>query len=352
MHKVSRREVLLGGAALVGAAASGVRGATNVDPLVPEVGKVDLVATDVYFHEGNLAQGNCNNGWIIFDDFVLVIDANTPGGAKTIIPKIQALTNKPIRFALDTHHHWDHAYGNHELAQVGAIPFAHNGVLEEMKKYETGHYGNKPGAWEELAARRPDVKASKFKPPSLVFPREIIFDDGKHRVEVIHLGTAHTIGDSFAWLPKEKILFSGDACVNGPYNYMGDGDSEKWIATLEAAKKLGAQIVCPGHGPRDAAGLLSDQQAFFKALREQVNALVKARKTSEQVKSDVNRMKGEIAANGQYGKYAKGLGVSFEDQVEKVYHEMTGKNFPETQRTGHDSRIHHAHSHGTELIHS
>ena len=76
--------------------------------------------------------------------------------------------------------------------------------------------------------------AASSKPPSVLFPREMIFDDGKHRVELIHLGVAHTHGDALAWLPKEKILFTGDACVNGPYNYVGDGNIEKWIATLEA----------------------------------------------------------------------------------------------------------------------
>ena len=53
----------------------------------------------------------------------------------------------------------------------------------------------------------------------------MIFDDGTHRVELRYFGVGHTHGDGFAWLPKEKILFTGDAAVNGPFNYMGDGDS-------------------------------------------------------------------------------------------------------------------------------
>ena len=77
----------------------------------------------------------------------------------------------------------------------------------------------------------------------------MIFDDGTHRVELRYFGVAHTHGDGFAWLPKEKILFTGDACVNGPYNYLGDGDSEQWVKTLAAARKLGAKTICPGHGP-------------------------------------------------------------------------------------------------------
>src|ERR1044072_5828418 len=136
-----------------------------------EVNKAENIASDVYFHEGDIkGHGHCNNGWVIFEDYVLVIDGNFPSGAQEIIPKIKALTDKPIRFAFDTHHHGDHAYGNQVWVEQGAVPVAHAGVIAEMKKYETGYYGNQPGRWEEAAKTRPDVAASKLKPPTLLFP--------------------------------------------------------------------------------------------------------------------------------------------------------------------------------------
>jgi glyoxylase-like metal-dependent hydrolase (beta-lactamase superfamily II) len=172
------------------------------------INEMKNIAPDVYFHEGDLkGHGHCNNGWIVFEDYVLVIDGNFPSGAKEIIPKIKAVTDKPIRFAFDTHHHGDHAYGNLVWVENGAVPVAHTGVLEEMLKYETGS-GGQPGRWEDAAKSRPDVAASKLKPPSCSFAGNI-FDDGKHRAELHHFGTAHTHGDGFAWLPKEKILFTG-----------------------------------------------------------------------------------------------------------------------------------------------
>src|SRR5204863_2770515 len=239
-----------------------------------EVNKVQTIAEDVYFHEGDIkGHGHFNNGWIVFEDYVLVIDGNFPSGAKEIIPKIKAITDKPIRFAFDTHHHGDHAYGNQVWVENGATPVAHTGVIEEMKKYETGIYSNKPGRWEDTAKTRADVAATKLKPPTLLYRTEMIFDDGKHRVELLHFGVAHTHGDGFAWLPKEKILFTGDACVNGPYNYVGDGDTGEWVKTLEAARKLGAQTICPGHGPRGSGDVLEDQQAYFVALRKEVAKL-------------------------------------------------------------------------------
>src|SRR5829696_4372315 len=102
MCKVSRRDVLVGGAAMLGLAATDsdtiVKSVEAATP-IREVGKVETLAPDVYFHEGNIVLTHCNNGWIVFEDYVLVIDANFPSGAEIIIPKIRATTNKPIRFA-------------------------------------------------------------------------------------------------------------------------------------------------------------------------------------------------------------------------------------------------------------
>jgi glyoxylase-like metal-dependent hydrolase (beta-lactamase superfamily II) len=340
MCDVSRRKLLLGGVALSSAAPAQTR---TEGALPPDVNRVDEIAEGVYFHRGDLENhGHCNNGWIIFKDYVLVIDANFPSGAHLVIPKIRRLTNKPIRFAFDTHHHGDHAYGNQVWVENGATPLAHTGVLEEMKRYETGYFGGQPGRWEEAAKTRPDVAQSRLNPPSLLFPKELYFDDGVQRVELIHFGVAHTHGDAFAWLPKQRILFTGDACVNGPYNYMGDGDSEKWIATLEAAKRLGAQLICPGHGSRGDGAMIDDQQAFFRSLRREVNRLVRAKKTPREVYQSVETIRSALAADKQIARY---VGRSLAAQVEKVYQEMTGRGFPPETKTAQAAREHHRRQH-------
>lgn len=294
-------------------------------PVAAEVNKVEQIAPDVYFHEGDLKnQGHCNNGWIVFEDYVLVIDGNFPSGAKEVIPKIRATTDKPIRFAFNTHHHGDHAYGNQVWAENGAVSVAHEGVVEEMKKFETGFYGGKPGRWEEAAKGRPDVAASKLKPPTLLFRKDMIFDDGKHRVELLHLGVAHTRGDGFAWLPKEKILFTGDACVNGPYNFTGDGDTGRWVQTMEAARQLGAIVVCPGHGEIGTGQVLDDQKAYFVALRAEVKKLVDAGKKPQEIKAALDDIKASVRKINSIARY---VGDFFPAQVEKVYTEMGGKPF-------------------------
>ncbi len=154
MVRVSRRALIAGSGALSGLAdaVSATRAACSRHSL--EVGKVDPVAPDVYFHEGDIEKGFCNNGWVVFEDYVLVVDANFPAGAQVILPKIRALTDKPIRFAFDTHHHGDHTYGNQTWVESGATPVAHTGVIDEMRRYETGYFDAKPGRWEESARER------------------------------------------------------------------------------------------------------------------------------------------------------------------------------------------------------
>jgi glyoxylase-like metal-dependent hydrolase (beta-lactamase superfamily II) len=302
---------------------------------------VKELAPGVFFHEGDLrGRGHCNNGWVVFADYVLVIDANFPSGAQQVIQKIKAQTNKPIRFAFDTHHHGDHAYGNQVWADNGGTIVAHENVLSEMRKYETGLFGGKPGRWEETAKEREDVKAARFKAPSLLYRDVMIFDDGTHRVELRYFGVGHTQGDGFAWLPKERILFTGDAAVNGPYNFLGDGNSGAWIETLAAAGKLGASIVAPGHGPVGDGGVLEAQRQFFVALR----AEVEKRKDlpPDRVQADVPAIRTAlIARHPTYIDAGEKPVTSFESQVAQVYQEITGKDFPkkaalEDARRAHD----------------
>jgi cyclase len=336
------RRVLAAGLAAGGAAAV----LLWMRPVASQVNEVKEVSPGVYFHEGDLhGHGHCNNAWVVFEDYVLVVDANFPSGAQVIIPKIRALTKKPIRFAFDTHHHGDHAYGNQVWVDEGAIPVGHTGVIAEMKKYETGYYGGKPGRWEDAAKGRKDVAASKLKPPTLLFEKELILDDGKVRVELRHFGTAHTHGDGWAWLPKERILASGDACVNGPFNYVGDGNIGEWIRTLENAKKLNPRIVVPGHGPTADGSLLEDQRQYFLALQRHGRLLAENYKSAADAQAQVDRIKGEVLRNERIKRY---VGNFFPAQIEKAYVEAGGKPFP--MKAQDRARRLHAGDHRLDLL--
>ena len=293
--------------------------------LPAQINTAQTLAPSIYFHEGDPRQGHSNGGWVVLDDYVLVIDANYPSGAKIVLPKIKESTDKPIKLVFDTHQHADHAYGNQIYVDAGAVPIAHVGALEGMKKAETGYYGGSPGAWENSAKKRPDVAASKLKPPSLLFPKDMFIDDGHHRVELRYFGVAHTHGDAMAWLPKEKILFTGDTCVNSASNNLNDGDTAEWIRTLDAVKALGAERICPGHGPMGGPEIIVDQQRYLIELRKAVQALVEAKKSPAEVKA---ALPGVAAGLKKIPNIARYVPDNLTAHVQKVYREMGGETLP------------------------
>ena len=288
-----------------------------------KIGEVQEVAPNVYFHQGDLTKGHCNQGWIVFKDFVLVVDGNFPSGVKEVLPKIKATSKKPIKYVVDTHHHGDHAYGNQAWAEAGATAIASEGALNELKKYETGYFGGHPlGRWEWAAKSREDVRSSKLLPPQITFKDKMVFDDGNIRAELLYLGNAHTHGDVFIWLPKEGVLFSGDACVNGPYNYMGDGNSLDWPKTLDKAKALKPKIICPGHGAMADSSLIDYQKAYFTTLQKQVRILVKKKATLDQLRAETENIRSKVLKNKPINRY---VGKRFGDQLEKIYGDFTGQ---------------------------
>ena len=176
----------------------------------------------------------------------------------------------------------------------------------------------------------------------------MIFDDGKHRVELRYFGVGHTHGDGFAWLPNERILFTGDAAVNGPFNYMGDGDSGAWIETLARAQKLGAAVVAPGHGPAGDAGVLEAQRQYFVALRAEV--MKRKGLAPDRVQADVPAIRDALLKrHATYIDTSANDIAGFESQVAQVYKELTGNEFP--KKAGmEDARLAHERHHGIAAI--
>ena len=129
---------------------------------------------------------------------------------------------------------------------------------------------------------------------------------------------------------------------------MGDGDVGKWVDTLEAARKLDARIVCTGHGPRSAATVLDDQQAFFKALREQVGTIM-TKVPAEQSKVKIESIRAILKSNVQIARFVSDAGSSddgFPSQVAKVYEELTGGKLAALLHEPPLARHAHARSHG------
>src|SRR5262245_33848483 len=204
------------------------------------------VAPRVFFRYSSISAsdpkipfGGCNNIWIVMQDYVVVYDANFPKEAGDVIEAIRKTTQKPIRYVLDSHHHGDHAYGNAVFADKGGATIVAQSLcakwLRDKGEKEFAEAGRGPMG-------RKDIRDSFLKMPSLIFDDKMVLDDGKQRAEFLFLGHAHTPGDAFLYLPKQKILCTGDACVNGSFNYMGHSDSASWIRVLEAAAQLDVKL--------------------------------------------------------------------------------------------------------------
>jgi glyoxylase-like metal-dependent hydrolase (beta-lactamase superfamily II) len=240
--------------------------------LTAQPNTVKQIADGVWFREGDLkGEGHCNNIIIEMKDYLVVIDANFPSGARKVIDDAMKLSAKPIRYVFDTHHHGDHAYANAVWTKHGATTLAHENVVREMKDRE-------PARWLDAAKTRSDVAELNLptaEPPKKTFKKSpYVLSDGRRRIEFHHFGWAHTKGDGFAFLPKEKILCTGDAVTNGPYNYTGDGHVANWPKVIAAAEKLGASIVLPGHGPQGGPEVLRGEAQFMTELH---NAALRAR---------------------------------------------------------------------------
>ena len=102
---------------------------------------LEQIAPGVWFREGDLKNlGHCNNIVIEMKDYLIVVDANFPSGARATMADIRRISSKPVKYVFDTHHHGDHSYGNAVWTAAGATTLAYRGVAEEMKRYEPGRW--------------------------------------------------------------------------------------------------------------------------------------------------------------------------------------------------------------------
>lgn len=274
---------------------------------------ITQVAPGVYFRKVETEPKfiGSNQGWVVFKDFVLVIDASFPNQAEKLIPLIRETTDKPIRYVFDTHYHGDHADGNPALIRAGATAIASE---NSRQLFDTKGLAG----FQKSQKDNPDEYGKyDYDRPALYFPQKLVIDDGEQRVELLHFGHAHTAGDAFAWLPKHGIVFTGDACVNGAFNYTGDSNTESWIGVLTQVAGLAVKRVCPGHGEMSDISLVETQKRYFVELRMAVQRLIDDGRTLEQIKTEVN-----------VPFYTDWTGVDVKTRVENIEHvygELTGR---------------------------
>jgi len=154
----------------------------------------------------------------------------------------------------------------------------------------------------------------------MTFDQRLVFDDGEHRVELIKMGPAHTLGDGVAYLPKEKILVTGDLCVNGnPWgNNVADPDVnyDRWLAVLDTLASWDIKIVVPGHGELGTTETLKQQRSYLEDMLRQVRLGIKAGKSKEELVKEI-----DLSRHPVYGQNK----VSTERSIRAMFDKLKGK---------------------------
>jgi glyoxylase-like metal-dependent hydrolase (beta-lactamase superfamily II) len=261
--------------------------------------RVQQLAPGIYFWQGDRDKrepANCT--WVVFKDYVLAIDANFPWGAREILPEIKRTTSKPIRFVFNTHYHGDHSTGNSLFVDAGATVVCSQACDGELRtKGVKAWAGMKGDAGHSM-------EGTRFEAASVTFSDGMVFDDGTQRVELTRLGPGHSSGDAVAYLPKEKILVTGDLCVTWAYgNNVADADADydNWLRALDKMASWDVKTVIPGHGTPAAPPALRVQHEYLADMLSQVRAGLHAGKsTDELAKIDLSKdgfIAGDAAAN-------------------------------------------------------
>ncbi len=235
--------------------------------------QTEKLADTVYMMTG--AGGNL--GLSVGEDAVFVIDDQFA----PLTPKIQAaiakLTDKPVKFLLNTHWHFDHVGGNENLGKAGALIFAHENVRKRMSTEQfMEFFGMKT---------KPEPKVAL---PVVTFTRDVSFHINGDEVRAFHAPRAHTDGDTMIHFVKSDVIHMGDAFFNKLYPFIdtsSGGTVEGVLAAADRVLKMAGDKtkIIPGHGPLATKADLKVYRDMLAAVSANIRAQIRAGKTAEQV---------------------------------------------------------------------
>ena len=270
---------------------------------------------------------DANNVFIINDEDVVVVDANgAPSITREVLAALRKLTDKPVRYVVNTHYHDDHIRGNQVYREAfpGVEFVGHafarkylpaegaanrKGFLEGAPRFRDNMAAllekNKSlGGWdlteEERASYQSDIRLinlvlsegarAETVLPTITVEDRLTLHRGGREIQILHLGNGHTAADLVVYLPKEGVLAAGDLVV-APVPLVGNPQSHvrEWAATLEKLIALRPSVIVPGHGPvmRDDSYVRTLSE-MFASIARQTEAAVARGETLEQARGSVN----------------------------------------------------------------
>jgi glyoxylase-like metal-dependent hydrolase (beta-lactamase superfamily II) len=270
--------------------------------------KVTKVAGTVYMLQG--AGGNI--GASVGDDGIVIVDDQYAPLADKIQVALKGITEKPVRFIINTHYHEDHTGGN-EFFQKQAPIIAHDNVRKRLE--EGGTAGNGASVKFEHKPAAKDVL------PIITFEHDVTVHLNGEDIRALHFPAGHTDGDSIIYFPKSNVVHMGDDFVTYGFPFIdvdGGGSIDGMIDGVEKAiAQLPADVkVIPGHGPVSS---LDDVRIFVKMLKDTRSVVADALKK----KMTLAQMK-EKKILDPWKKYS-GDFISEDAFVETLYNSLTGQ---------------------------
>jgi len=221
---------------------------------------------------------NSNAGAIIFPHFIVAIDPTMyPPDARGFRTEIEKKYNKPVKFLLITHYHGDHVFGAGPFKDVERL--AHKSQVDLIEERLKGEWSK--AAMEEWKKEEPEraetIDQIEILKPTITFESEFVIADEEngYRVEIYHAG-GHTKDSSFAYFPKEKVVFAGDLMFAESFPWAGDNtcNPDDWILAFEKILTLDFEYVIPGHGPLVGREEIVKHLGLFKELRTIIKASI------------------------------------------------------------------------------
>ncbi len=247
--------------------------------------RFEEVANGVWLATGTGSVFTMSNAMVLVGEFdTLVVDSHvTPAAARSLLASISVITDKPIRYLVNSHYHFDHAHGNQAFPE-GIEIIGHeftrkklNGEIGNVLEESTFHSFSDPvpalvanlqrqAAAESDPARKAQLLErhrvqSEYMnaigevqptPPNITLESKMtlfqVVANGSREIQLHHFGRAHTGGDVVIFLPQDRVVFTGDMMLPG-LAYMGDGHVDEWPATLDGLMTLDFDTWLPGHGP-------------------------------------------------------------------------------------------------------
>lgn len=238
--------------------------------------KTTRLTDDLYVLDG--AGGNV--AAFVWDQGVLLVDDKVAPASPKLTAAVAAITDKPIRFVVNSHWHPDHRGGNEALAGGGAVIVAHENVRRKMSV---------DGFVAVFDRKQPAAPPAAL--PIVTFTRDVTFHLGGEEISVVHVDPAHTDGDSLVRFRKANVLHMGDCYLNGSFPVVDSnngGSLPGVIASADTALGMADANtrIIPGHGPVASGQDLRLWREMLVTIYERVKRSVAAGKSLEQVKAE------------------------------------------------------------------